>query len=59
MNKTEEKIFEYIKTKKQTKPSGIFYYFDINRQMIHRHLKKLLQAGKIKKIGSAPKVFMK
>jgi len=30
---------------------------DINRQMIHRHLKKLAEIGYIKKIGSAPKVF--
>ena len=57
MNKTEKEIFKYIKQKKQVKPSDIFYDFPINRQMVHRHLKKLLSNKKIIKIGSAPKVF--
>lgn len=38
-------------------PADINTQFDINRQMIHRHLKKLLEMEEIKKIGSAPKVF--
>lgn len=57
MNKTEKEIFKYIGEKKQVKPSDIFHDFPINRQMIHRHLKKLLSDKKIIKIGSAPKVF--
>ncbi|SMN13555.1 hypothetical protein BHECKSOX2_618 [Bathymodiolus heckerae thiotrophic gill symbiont] len=47
----------YIVSLDITSPADIDAQFDINRQMIHRHLKNLIEAGKIKKIGSAPRVF--
>ncbi len=57
MNKTKDKIYEYLKKNGVKKPNDIFYHFSINRQMVHRHLKKLLVEKKIQKIGSAPHVF--
>ena len=54
---TQQQILTYIKNSDMVSPADINSQFDINRQMIHRHLKKLLEMGEIKKIGSAPKVF--
>ena len=54
---TQQQILAYIKNSDMVSPADINSQFDINRQMIHRHLKKLLEMGEIKKIGSAPKVF--
>ena len=57
MDSTKNKILEFISTTNSVKPADIYAHFSINRQMVHRHLKNLLRDGKIKKIGSAPKVF--
>ncbi|MBT3195435.1 MAG: winged helix-turn-helix transcriptional regulator, partial [Candidatus Ruthia sp.] len=54
---TRQQILTYIQNSDMTSPADINTQFDINRQMIHRHLKKLVEMGFIKKIGSAPKVF--
>ena len=54
---TQQQILTYIKNSDMVSPADINTRFDINRQMIHRHLKSLLEMGEIKKIGSAPKVF--
>lgn len=57
MNSTKNQILEFINATGNIRPADIYAHFSINRQMVHRHLKNLLDAGKIKKIGSAPKVF--
>ncbi|SMN17223.1 hypothetical protein CRYPA_1014 [uncultured Candidatus Thioglobus sp.] len=54
---TRQQILTYIQKSDMVSPVDINTQFDINRQMIHRHLKILLEAGEIRKIGSAPKVF--
>ena len=56
-NDTKNQILEFITTEDGVKPADIYAHFSINRQMVHRHLKNLLTDKKIKKIGSAPKVF--
>ncbi len=56
-NNTKDKILTYISTIGIIKPADIYANFAINRQMVHRHLKSLLDSGQIKKIGHAPKVF--
>ncbi|SMN12071.1 hypothetical protein SPBRAN_280 [uncultured Candidatus Thioglobus sp.] len=38
-------------------PADVSAYFELSRQMTHRHLKHLVESGKIKKVGSAPKVL--
>jgi predicted amidophosphoribosyltransferase/DNA-binding transcriptional ArsR family regulator len=57
MKKTIDKIAEYIKENTFVTVSDISDEFGINRQMVHRHLKKLLELGLIIKNGKAPKVF--
>lgn len=54
---TREQILDFIQSSNMTKPVDIYLHFEINRQMVHRHLKRLLEEGKIQKVGSAPKVY--
>ncbi|WXU00512.1 MAG: hypothetical protein Ctma_1236 [Catillopecten margaritatus gill symbiont] len=54
---TRQQILAYIQNTNIISPAEVGAHFDISRQMAHRHLKNLVEAGKIKKIGSAPKVF--
>ena len=54
---TRQRILVYIQNSDMVSPVDINEKFNINRQMIHRHLKTLLEAGEIRKIGSAPRVF--
>ncbi len=56
-NNTRHQILKYIQDSNMVNPTEIGTHFDISRQMVHRHLKSLVEADKIKKIGSAPKVF--
>ena len=51
---TKDKIFNFIKKKKQVTPSEIADEFLLSRGMVHRHLKSLLTKGLIIKSGSAP-----
>jgi len=51
------KIFQYIKEHKQVTALEIFEYLTISRQAIFKQLSKLQKEGKIKKIGTPPKVF--
>lgn len=54
---TLQQILAYIQSSNMTSPTEVGAHFDISRQMAHRHLKKLVETGKVKKIGSPPKVF--
>ncbi len=56
---TAEKIFRYIATKGSVRPTEIADAFLLNRAMVHRHLKRLLEEGKIVKEGAAPLTFYK
>ncbi|KAA0444243.1 MAG: winged helix-turn-helix transcriptional regulator [Candidatus Thioglobus sp.] len=53
----QKRILQHIQDKSVITPTAISAHFAISRQMVHRHLKNLVDAAKIKKIGSAPKVF--
>lgn len=54
---TQNQILSFIKERGEATVKVIVEEFSFSREMIHRHLKALYEADKIKKIGSAPKVF--
>ena len=54
---TKESIFKFIKNESQTTVHQIWKAFGIQKPMIHRHLKKLIQEQKVQKTGSPPFVF--
>ena len=57
MKSTRKKIYEFIKKKKIVSPKDILNQGFVGEQMMYRHLKKLLEDGKIEKIGKSPKTF--
>ncbi len=54
---TGEQIVNYIKSHKKSKPSDLALKFKISRVAIHKQLAKLLEKGKIQKIGRTPHVY--
>ncbi|MFH0856463.1 MAG: HTH domain-containing protein [bacterium] len=54
---TANKIIEYIKEKKSVSAKDLAEYLEISRQAMFRQLARLLEGGKIYKIGKPPKVF--
>lgn len=57
MASNREKIVSYIREKGQATVVDLYGALDIERVMIHRHLKVLVEEGLIRKIGSSPKVI--
>lgn len=57
MNKTSEKIIEYISKKGQASGRELADYFGITDRAVRKQLRSLFESGKIKKIGKPPKVF--
>lgn len=53
---TSNNIISYIEQQNLATVQDIIREFDLSPQIIHRHLKKLIEQGHLKKIGSAPKV---
>lgn len=56
-NDTAQKIQEYLIIHKQVTPKKIAEYLGISRQALFKHLPKLLEEGKIGKIGKPPVVY--
>lgn len=55
---TKERIFEYILfSQTPVAVSQLVEKFQLSRAMTHRHVKSLLEGGRIQKHGSAPRVF--
>lgn len=54
---TRNRILKHIQNNFPVKIKGLIEEFGISRQIIHRHLKKLLAEDSIIKKGSAPNVF--
>ena len=54
---TKQQVFEYIQENTAVTPHQLAIHFQLSRAMLHRHLKELLVANKIKKQGSAPRVY--
>lgn len=54
---TAEKIVGYIATNKQARAHDIGRIFNIGQPAVHRQLKKLVEQGKLQKIGKPPLVF--
>ena len=55
--KTSEKIIKYLKLKKQVSVKELVDYLEISRIAASKQLRKLLDEGKLVKIGKPPKVF--
>ena len=54
---TQKQILLFIEKHGDATVKKLVEEFSISREMIHRHLKMLCAENKIKKIGSAPRVF--
>jgi hypoxanthine-guanine phosphoribosyltransferase len=54
---TNDKILAFIRMNKQARPNDLAKTFRVSRVVIHRHLKTLVETGKLKKIGKPPKVY--
>lgn len=54
---TSEKIIGYIAINKQARAHDIGRIFNIGQPAVHRQLKKLVEQGKLQKIGKPPLVF--
>ncbi len=57
MGVTRQKILDFILENSPVSVKKIIEETGVTRAMVHRHLLKLLQEGKVKKMGKAPKVF--
>lgn len=54
---TKQQVLDFIKENPSSSPSDLSKHFSISPQMVHRHLKVLLEAGEIKRLGKPPKVL--
>jgi len=54
---TKEKILDILREGGEMRPVDLLNEFTISQQMLHRHIKDLLQDGLIEKIGTSPRVF--
>ncbi len=52
MNERQKEIIAFIKNNKQVTGTQLKKHFNISRQAINKHLKILIEAGKIQKIGN-------
>lgn len=57
MQKSITQIEQIIQSKKQSTAKELKEILGISQVLVHRHLKTLLQNGKIQKVGKPPKVF--
>ncbi len=48
---TKEKIFQYIREHRTATGKELCEYFDISRQALNKHIKRLIQSGRIIKKG--------
>lgn len=54
---TKEKILKYIVINKPVLINDLVKYFGFSNQIIHRHIKSLVDENKIYKVGTPPKVY--
>ncbi len=57
VTQTPNKILSYIQGKKQATPNELLDYLGISRAALFRHLKNLVETGRLVKVGQSPKVF--
>lgn len=55
--KTSDKIIQYIKEEGRVSPKQLSDYLEITPRAVFKHLRQLLVAGKVSRIGTPPKVF--
>ncbi len=54
---TKQQLFEFVQQNREASSAEISKQLGISPQMVHRHLKALLEEGKLKKLGRAPRVL--
>jgi len=54
---TKNKIIKYIHAKGEATPKELVLYLKITQVAVFRHLKDLVHSGKLKKIGTSPRVY--
>lgn len=57
VSNTKREILEYIEENDKVTVNRIVKVFPIERRMVHRHLKSLLEGGELIKVGVPPKVY--
>jgi hypothetical protein len=57
MKTTKQQIVEYISKNHSASVKQLVEHFGIYATIMHRHLKSLIDEGKLQKVGSAPKVL--
>lgn len=57
MTDTKTRIISYIRTNDQARVKDLVDHLGIGNVAVHRHLKALVELGKLTKAGGAPKVF--
>ncbi len=55
--KTRQNIYNYIENNEPISVKSIVDFFGISKEMIHRHLKRLIEEWKIYKVWKSPKVY--
>ena len=54
---TRNLILEHIKENHQLRAYDLMYMLGMSRTTVHKQLKKLLNEGKLQKIGTPPRVY--
>lgn len=54
---TKDKIAEYIISRSRARPHDLVRAFNISQVAIHKHLKELVSAGRVKRVGKPPVSF--
>jgi phosphoribosylpyrophosphate synthetase len=57
IRRTKLNIVDFIRSKSQATADDIANFFNISRQIVHRHLADLVKKSVVYKIGKPPKVF--
>lgn len=56
---TEQKILDYVKENYEVSAKNIIEFLGISPQATYKHLNKLVESGKLEKLGRPPRVFYK
>ncbi len=54
---TRKNILEFITLNREVSANQIINEFNLSPQIVHRHLKKLLNEGHVARVGTPPRVF--
>lgn len=54
---TKAQIIDFIKKRSKASPHDLVEHLEVSSQAVHRHLKALIESGRLKKLGTPPHVF--